>query len=66
MSKVKLSGSQIRYIKRENESTLIIKLHNGEQLQLKAEPTDWGYDAAIRIKKLDSNKGDKRRELYET
>ncbi|MBU7316020.1 hypothetical protein [Paenibacillus oleatilyticus] len=54
MSKYKLSGSQIRYIKRENESTLIIKLYNGEQLQLKAEPTDWGYDAAIRIKKLDA------------
>jgi hypothetical protein len=53
MSRDKVNGSFIQNIKRMNKRELIINLKNGEQLLLRAEPTDYGYSAEITIKKIE-------------
>jgi hypothetical protein len=58
MSRDKLGGNFIRYIKRRNARELVITLKNGEELLLRAEPTDWGYDAEITISKIKKGDGE--------
>lgn len=52
MSRDKIGGNFIQHIKRYNKRELVITLKNGEQLLLRAEPTDYGYDAEITINKV--------------
>lgn len=53
MSVEKMNGSFIRYIKRYDNRNLIITCKNGDRLLLHANPTDYGYDAEIKIRKLE-------------
>lgn len=52
MSRDKLSGKQIISIKKYSDSQMVISLVGGGHLLLEAQPTNWGDEAVIVVKKV--------------